>query len=363
MFSNKWQFWLGGVVSVVLLLLLLYQVDLSELKDAIRDANYFLLAPSIAVYFVAVLFRAVRWRYLLAPLGVFSVGRLYPVVVIGYMANNLLPLRLGELVRSYYLARRENLNASSALGTIAVERVYDGITLLAFAALAAPWLLLLGEFDGAADVSRTTGIIFVAATITAFAVFLTVFTLLGGSPSFANRMEGWLNVVPAGPRPKVKELFRTFVAGLAVLDSPSKHLAVFMYSLPVWLLECSMYFMLAYSFGIDEHFGSVGVLLLVVLLLTATSNLATAVPSAIGGIGPFEIVAQQTLMALGVGASLAGAYAGFVHLVALWLPVNLAGLALLWKNNLSLREISAASRAVSLESAPGLAGETTGEGN
>ena len=363
MFSNKWQFWLGGVVSVVLLLLLLYQVDLGELKDAIRDANYFLLAPSIAVYFVAVLFRAVRWRYLLAPLGVFSVGRLYPVVVIGYMANNLLPLRLGELVRSYYLARRENLNASSALGTIAVERVYDGITLLAFAALAAPWLLLLGEFDGAADVSRTTGIIFVAATITAFAVFLTVFTLLGGSPSFANRMEGWLNVVPAGPRPKVKELFRTFVAGLAVLNSPSKHLALFIYSLPVWLLECSMYFMLAYSFGIDEHFDSVGVLLLVVLLLTATSNLATAVPSAIGGIGPFEIVAQQTLMALGVGASLAGAYAGFVHLVALWLPVNLAGLALLWKNNLSLREISAASRAGSLESAPGLAGETTGEGN
>jgi uncharacterized protein (TIRG00374 family) len=279
------------------------------------------------------------------------------VVVIGYMANNLLPVRLGEFVRSYFLARRENVKATSALGTIAVERVYDGITLLAFAALAAPWLLLLGEFDGAADVSRTAGMLFLAATIVAFAVLLTVFTLLGSSPAFADRMEGWLNIVPAGPRPKAKELFRTFVAGLAVLSSPSKHLALFFYSLPVWLLEGSMYFMLAYSFGIDEHFDSVGVLLLVVLLLTATSNLATSVPSAIGGIGPFEIVAQQTLMALGVGASLAGAYSGFVHLVALWLPVNIAGLALLWKNNLSLREMSSASRADSLESATGLAGE------
>ena len=105
-----------------------------------------------------------------------------------------------------------------------------------------------------------------------------------------------------------------------------------------------MYFMLAYSFGIDEHFDSVGVLLLVVLLLTSTSNLATSIPSAIGGIGPFEIVAQQTLMALGVGASLSGAYSGFVHLVALWLPVNIAGLLLLWKNNLSLRALSVASR-------------------
>ena len=63
MFINKWQFWLGGAVSVGLLLLLLYQVDLGELKDALRDANYFLLAPSIAVYFIAVLFRAVRWRW------------------------------------------------------------------------------------------------------------------------------------------------------------------------------------------------------------------------------------------------------------------------------------------------------------
>jgi uncharacterized membrane protein YbhN (UPF0104 family) len=155
----------------------------------------------------------------------------------------------------------------------------------------------------------------------------------------------------------VKELFRTFVAGLAVLNSPRKHLALFIHSLPIWLLEGSMYFILAYSFGIDEHFDSVWVLLLVVLLVTATSNLATAVPSAIGGIGPFEVVAQQTLMALGVGATLAGTYSVFVHVVALWLPVNLVGLALLWKNHLSLREISAGRPTGSLAS------ETPGEAN
>jgi len=361
LFSNKWQFWLGGGVSLALLLLLLYQVDLGEIKDALREANYFLLAPSVAIYFVAVLFRAVRWRYLLAPMGVFPVRRLYPVVIIGYMANNLLPVRLGEVVRSYYLSRQENVNTSSALATIAVERVYDGIALLAFAALSAPWLLLLGEFDGAANVSRTAGVIFLVATIAAFSIFLMLFTLLGSSPSFAGRMEGWLNIVPAGPRPKVKGAFRTFVAGLTVLNSPSKHLGLFIYSLPVWLLEGSMYFMLAYSFGIDEHFDSVGVLILVVLLLTATSNLATAVPSAIGGIGPFEIVAQQTLMALGVGASLAGAYSGFVHLVALWLPVNLVGLALLWKNNLSLKEMTAGRLTGPVGAGPELAGDSGGE--
>ena len=115
--------------------------------------------------------------------------------------------------------------------------------------------------------------------------------------------------------------------------------ALFVFSLPVWLFEASTYFLIGYSFGIDELFGSVWTFTLVVLLLTATSNLATSLPSAIGGIGPFEVVAQQTLLAMGVGASVGAAYAGFVHLIALWLPVNLLGLALAWKQNLSIKQL------------------------
>ena len=138
MLIRNWRFLIGVGVSLILLLVLLYQVDLSEVGEALTSANYLYLAPSIALYFVAVYFRAVRWRYLLSPLKVLRVGRLYTVVVIGYMANNLLPARLGELVRAYYLARREPINASSALGTVAVERVYDGMTLLAWAGVAGP---------------------------------------------------------------------------------------------------------------------------------------------------------------------------------------------------------------------------------
>lgn len=359
MFSSKWQFWLGAGVSVLLLLILLYQVDLGELRDVLGGADYALLAPAIAIYFVAVLFRAVRWRFLLRPLRAIPVMRLYPVVIIGYMANNLLPVRLGEVVRSYYLARQENFSTSPALATVAVERIFDGITLLTFAAVSGPVLLLLGEFDGAADVSRSTGILLVAVTAAVFTGFLVFFTLLTSSPRFSNLVESWLVIFPARVRPKVREVFYTFVAGLTILNSPRKQAALLLLSMPIWLLEGAMYFMLAYSFNIDAQFGSVGVLLLVVTLLTATSNLATSVPSAIGGIGPFEVVAQQTLMALGVGASLAGAYAGFVHLVALWLPVNLVGLALLWKNNLSLKQLMGPRTGPELEAATGSGGRIT----
>ena len=365
MLNHHWQFWLGLGVSAALLLVLVWQVDLTETRDALADANYVYLAPAVALYFVAVYFRAVRWRYLLSPLKTLSVPRLYPVVVIGYMSNNLLPVRLGELVRSYYLARRERISASSALGTVAVERVYDGVTLLAWAAVAGPALWLLGEFDGASDTSRTTWIILALLTVVLFVGALAFLTCLATVPRFMPLIDRLAGLVPIRFRSKAQELVRTFVDGLRILSSPRQHLGLFLLSLPVWAFEAAMYFLISYSFGIDDHFGSVGVLVLVVVLLTATSNLATSLPSSIGGIGPFEVVAQQTLMALGIGASVAGAYAGFLHLVALWLPVNIAGLALMWKQHLSLKGLVVAPQPEpSVQESAGayLAGSAQGSG-
>ena len=339
MFSSKWQIWFGVAVSVALLVILLYQVDLGDLKQAVVEARYAYVAPAVLIYFGAVFFRAVRWRYLLLPLRTFPVMRLYPVVIIGYMANNLLPVRLGEVVRAYYLGRQENFSTSSALGSIAAERLFDGLTLLALTAFSAPWLLLLGEFDGAADVSRTTAIWLAAGLVAVFGGFLVFFTLLVSRPEFANLVEKCLDLLPGRTRPAAVHFFRTFVSGMAVLRDPRKQAALAAYSVPVWLMEGAMYLLIAYSFNLDAYFASTGALILAALLLTAISNLATAIPSAVGGIGPFELGAQQTLVALGVGASVAGAYAGFVHLAALWLPVNVVGLILLWKQNLSLRSL------------------------
>ena len=330
-------------------------VGLNELRKALSEANYAFVIPAIALYFVAVYFRALRWRYLLSPLGSFSVGRLYPVVVIGYMANNVLPARLGELVRSYYLARRERVGASATLATVAVERVYDGVTLLAFAAASGLVLLLLGEFGGGSDISPATAIIMAILTVLGFMGALALLTLLATSPRLVEGLDRFLGIIPSRIRPKARELYHTFVQGLSILNSPRRHLGLFVLSVPVWLLEAGVYLVVAYSFGIDALFGSFGVLVLVVLLVTATSNLVTSVPASIGGIGPFEAVAQQTLLALGVGNDLALSYALVVHLVALWLPVNLLGLALLWRQNLSLRQLVAAPPAPAVDRAPGFA--------
>ena len=113
-----------------------------------------------------------------------------------------------------------------------------------------------------------------------------------------------------------------------------------MLSLPVWLFEGAMYYIIGLSFDLPNFFTAPGTLVAVALLVTATSNLATTIPSTMGGIGPFEYVAQRTLAILGVSTSVATAYVSFLHIVALLIPVTLLGLFILWRENLSLAQIA-----------------------
>src|SRR5687768_7265939 len=103
-----------------------------------EQADYRWLIPSVATYFVAVLARTWRWDYMLRPLKHIPVRRLFPVVVIGYMGNNVYPLRAGELLRSYVLRRREGVPMSASLATVVVERVFDGLVMLIFVFAALP---------------------------------------------------------------------------------------------------------------------------------------------------------------------------------------------------------------------------------
>ena len=338
MMINSWRFWLSVGTGILLLALMVYYADVGKISGALAHANYWYVAPAVALYFAAVYFRSLRWVFLLSPLASLKVSRLFGVVSVGYMANNLLPARLGELVRAYVLARRERVSGSAAVATIAVERVYDGLTLLAFAAVSAPFLLLLGELDSADPAYRTTGIVVAASLVVVFLGIGAVLTL-ANFPWFSHGVDWVIDRSPGRFRPGLRGMALGFIEGLAILSSPKKHLVLFVLSLPVWLLEGGTYFLICYSFGIDRFFDSLLVLALVALLLTATSNLAAALPTSIGGIGPFEVAAQQTLVALGVGASVGAAYAGFLHLVVLWLPVNLVGLAFWWRQHLSMGEL------------------------
>ena len=144
-------------------------------------------------------------------------------------------------------------------------------------------------------------------------------------------------------QPIATTLSSQFLLGLSALRYPRRLGAIFMLSVPVWLSEAAMYFLIALSFDLQIYFSSIGLLAGVLILTTATSNLGTSIPSTGGGIGPFEFFAQATLLFFSVDVSVASAYVLVLH-AALLLPVTLLGIGYAWVTNSSLAELARASK-------------------
>ena len=339
------RFWLGLIITLGLLFLFMWKTDFGQTGRELRDANYVYFVPAVLIYFVAFGFRSLRWRYLLLHLKPIPLWQLYPVVSIGYLANNVLPVRLGEFVRAHFVGEKEGISKASALSTIGVERILDGLTLLLFVAVAwpfLPWTDVLKTGSGGLNTLWVVGSVLIGVL---FVAGFMILILLAASPDSGRRLASLLAFVsPRRLRPKVEGIVYLMIEGLGALRSWRTLAVVIALSAPVWLLEATMYYIIAESFHLDQPFQ-------VVLLVTATSNLATAVPSSIGGIGPFEVVAKGTLVAFGVAGEAAAAYSFFIHIVALWLPVNIMGLFFLWRENLSLAQL-ARSKPIDLSSVP-----------
>src|SRR5581483_3384428 len=145
---KKWQFWLGVLISVVFIWLALRGLRLNQFWDVVRRANYWWLLPGIAVYFVAVWARAWRWHYLLGPIKKIPTNSMFPITAIGYMGNNVYPARAGEVLRAVVLKRKEGVSVSASLATIIIERIFDGVVMLAFIFVNLPELAKLTNGSG-----------------------------------------------------------------------------------------------------------------------------------------------------------------------------------------------------------------------
>jgi uncharacterized protein (TIRG00374 family) len=330
---------LGLAGTALFLGLFFWRTDLSEVGDALAQANYWWVAPAVAVWFASAALRSLRWHYLLRGLGDLSTATLYPIVVIGYMANNLLPLRTGELVRAYVMGERHGVSKMSTLGTIAVERVFDGVVLVSFLLLGGAILGLSGELGMLAAVMAV-----------AFALLLGVFAWFASSPPLARRwIERLVGLLPVVLQQSTHRLVDSFLEGLRGLQSARLVALVLATSLAAWLLEALMYYLVGLSFDIGEGFAAY-------LMVAAAANLAITLPSTSGGIGPFELLAKETLTFLGVASATAGAYAVALHGLLL-LPVIVAGLFFLWAINLSLGRTLRGSGDETTETVGPLAGQ------
>lgn len=323
---RNWRSWLGIAISAAFLIFAFRGQDLGAVRDALGQTDYRLLVPALAFYFAGVWIRAVRWSVLLRPLTSIKVRQVFPIVVVGYTANNVLPLRTGELVRAYLLGKQTGVRKTSSLATIAVERLFDGLTMLGFMLAAATVVSFTSQLR---HLTLVAFVLFVGLLIGLFVL------TLGGS--FRDRLlQLVLGPLPVPIADRVERIAESFLSGLGVLTRARDLALVAGTSLAAWLCEAAMYWIIARALGttISEVL-TVGA----TLLTTGVANMATLIPSSPGYVGPFEAgVLLVVNGALGVQREVALSYAILVH-AALFFPITLIGLVIWWRQHLSLDQL------------------------
>jgi glycosyltransferase 2 family protein len=317
-------------VSLLLLRWALRGTDATTLLEEVRGAHGAPLLLAVLVATLTFWIRLFRWRLLLrADTGeALPAGPLWHAVAIGFMANNLLPFRAGEFVRCYTAARLTRTRLTAAISSVAVERVFDGLTVVALLALA----LFVARLPSTVTVGGISVSVARAATIAgglsvaALAAALVVVLRPLWAELMIRRLVPWPGVAAALVR-----MIEGFRHGLDALRSPRRLAAVVAWSLLLWLVNAAS-FWIAFS-AFDLPVGFAGALLLQGLLV-----FGIAVPSTPGYVGVFEAVISAVLLLYGVSPALGAAYALVYHATT-FVPITLLGAWSLLRTGLTLGEI------------------------
>lgn len=312
---KRWYFWVGLIISALLLYLALRGLKLGLVLSIIQSANLLWLLPVVPIYFTSVWFRSLRWNYLLRPIKKLPTNQIFPVVAMGYMGNNIFPARAGELLRSVVLKRRYDIPISASLASIIVERIIDGVVMLGFI------FFNLSELNRLTDSSGFVGSIRSLA-LWGSIIFIGALLFFILAACFPHKVQSAIRrvvekILPAKWQSKVLNITERFITGIEALSSLKSMLVVLGTSVVIWLLETSVYWVVMHAFPFVVNFFGL-------MLMNGILNLSTTLPSAPGYIGTFDAPGIALLSAYGIEKSMAAGYTLVLH-AALWLPVTLLG--------------------------------------
>lgn len=329
--SRTAKFGVGIAISVVAIWLAMKDVRPAEVWAALQAANYFGFAVAMALTIFGFWIRAFRWRWLFGGGRTVPLDSLFSATMIGFMANNLLPLRLGEFVRAWALGRRERMSKTTVFATVVVERVVDMITLLGifgFTLLVHP----LSESTEAGRLARAG-----AMLLMTMSAGLTVFVVaVERSPRLTAKLVAFLvRMFPERVRARTAQALEHFLAGLGLFRDLPRLAWVFLLSFLMFgifalVLSVSMW---AFAIPMPWYAG------LVMLVITA---IGIMVPAAPGYIGTLNLACVAGLALFDVSKQVAVSFSWF-YWASQWLPISLVGLWHLRREGLSLRSLGEAS--------------------
>lgn len=312
-------------LSALLLWWAFRDVDVDEALGYLRSVRVGWLLAAVVVATSLFPLRLFRWHLLLRR----EDGQPYPwlplwhAIAMGFAANNLLPFRAGELVRTVAASRLTGARLTTSLASVAVERVFDALTIVGLLAVA---LLMPGMPPGLSvagipvqRVATTGGVL---AAVALFGAALVV--------AFPRTAEHVIRRIVPSDRVALRlvEMIAGIRQGLGVLQSPARLAGVVVWSVVLWLVNGLSFFLAFHAFDLPVNFAGA-------IVLQGVLAFGIAVPSAPGYIGPFEAAITAVLAVYGIGPNQAVAYAVGYHLTT-FIPITVLGVWSATRTGLSL---------------------------
>lgn len=321
--SSRWvRIAISVGLSALFLWIAVQGVHWGEAAAALRGANYLWVILMLPVTVWTLVIRAQRWRVFLQAVGVPPLRPLVSATNIGFMANMVLPLRIGEVIRPVLLSRRAQLPLSGVLASVLLERIFDMFTILFLFGLSVSVVTV-------SDQVRQWGWMLTGLALAVAAVIVLIRLQERLALSIARRIA---DLLPSNVGEAAYGFAQGFVQALKMLDSPMAYVRAFAWSLYLWIAISLIYVFGFWAFHMDvpEIRGA--------LVLTTLVAIAVSVPSAPGFIGSFQLGCVLALRIFGIADSPALAFSLIVHLTQ-FVGVIGAGVYSLSVEGISLREV------------------------
>jgi uncharacterized protein (TIRG00374 family) len=262
---------IGLLISAIFVYLAFRRVELTEVIYSVQRVNYLWIIPNVAVVVMTMVIRAERWRHILRPLREYKMGQLFPPVMIGFMANNLLPVRLGEIVRAYSLGAKTGQSRSSIFATVVIERIFDSLSLMAMF-----WLVIL--FIPFPPVVRKFGF---ATLILNLILIIFLIVLKQKGEILIDKITSRIPFLPSPLANKIDHILRRFAEGLNIFEKYKSLGLIAVWSLILWVVTALSNYFIFMAFGFYPDIAASFILLLFVAA-------GVLLPSAPGFVGVFQ---------------------------------------------------------------------------
>lgn len=324
--ASSWIAWLGLLISLAALVLLFYDIQLQELFRHLSSIIWPYWFSGLLSFVLYLLVISQRWRVILEPVCQVRLTNAAGALLIGRLANNLLPFRAGDLIRAVVLGERMRVSKTAVFGTVVLDRLVDTLSLLVMVVV----LIFVADIPPAVKQSAV-----ILLTVGLLAV--VVLWLLSGHPGDTVRfVKAVLFFAPARIRNSVARLIASFLDGLQTLRLSSALPRIVFYSVLAWTLVVLTATLFLRAVGLELGWQAA-------LFIVVVTNLGATIPSSPGALGVFHALVVYSLALWSIDKETALSMAIVYH-ESLFIFMLILGFLALWRQGYSLSSLKGLAR-------------------